>query len=161
MPTTAKSIATAKSKIDFKKAFKMRYLNGLTYQDIADKFHVTSGAVQQLLKPIKNIIDKADLYPVYKSNANELQEIAESLLLQEMLSKEKLQKASVNNLAYAYDKMIQARKGQTTGNVAITVELVFQEAEQEARRIRAKRTDIKIDKSDYKIGGSKGPQTKK
>ena len=136
----------SKSVIDFKQAFKLRFLHGVTHEVIAKQFGVTRSAVTQILEPVRQLMEKAELFPIYNKNASTLQEIGEAVLLQEMLSEEKLKKASVNNLAYAYDKLNQARRGHTASGSHITIELVFQEAEQAAKKLRRSTADIVINK---------------
>jgi hypothetical protein len=135
-----------KGKIDFKKAFKMRFVQGMTYENIAKHFNTTNSAAYQLLKPIDEIMQRSELYPAYHTNANRIQEVGESLLLQEMLSEDKLKKASVNNIAYAYDKLRTARQGTPGAGVSVTIELIFQEAEANARKLRKSHDDIIINK---------------
>jgi hypothetical protein len=44
-------------KVDLSQALKLRYQHGLTYQAIADKFHVSPQAVHEKLKRFNHVLD--------------------------------------------------------------------------------------------------------
>jgi len=139
LPTTPK-----KPPLDIKQAFKLRFLRGLTFQEIADKLGFTRQAVSEALKSTTDLFANANLIPQYFNNETNLLKSTEAVLLQYILDPAKLEKASTNNIAYAYDKVRAARTGHSGGGAAVTIELVFQDAEKNAKKIRQKHDDIII-----------------
>ena len=149
MPVGAQLETTPKRQpLDIKQAFKLRFLRGLTYDEIGTKLNVTGAAIHHALSSVNKLFKDSTLIPQYFKNESNLLKSTEAVLLQYILDPTKLEKASTNNIAYAFDKIRAARQGHSGGGAAVTIELVFQDAEQTARRIRKKHADIIINKAD-------------
>lgn len=135
-------------KISFKDAFDLKFINGLSNTVIASQLNCSRQYVAALLKPVTNLLNQADLYPLYAKNEEKLLTLTESILLRSMLDEGKLAKAPINQLAFAYDKLRNARKGQKGNQTAVKIELIFQAAEKEAKQLRKSHADIVINQSD-------------
>ena len=64
---------------------------------------------------------------------------------------EKLKKASLNNVAYAFNQIHTARRleqGLSTGNVAISIESVYQDAEKAAKDLRKDHGKVAVSLKD-------------
>jgi len=119
------SISKRTSKIDLKKAFKMRFAQGLTFREIGERFGVTAQAVEIALKPFKSFITDPEGYLAYRNNTELLLGAVECLLVCDLLDKDKRKKASLNNVAYAFQQIFNARRlegNQSTANIGVAVE---------------------------------------
>ncbi len=106
-------------------------LQGWTYQAIGNYYGRAAPTIFDRLKPFRDFIQQDGLEAV-DSNRVGLLKAAEFKLLTEVMRKDKLEKASVNNLAYAHTQFHQARRleaGQSTGNLVLhhIVELIERE----------------------------------
>lgn len=111
----------APTKIDTKKALALR-LKGNTYKDIANMMGVTEQGVHAHLKPFLPLLEHAEGLPAFKANQADIYDVVRSKLIGSMIEPEKLQKASVNNLAYAakaMHEMSRLERDQSTSNVAV------------------------------------------
>ena len=107
-------------KIDVAKALVLRLTRGLTLQEIADKFGVTKQAVHGALARFDNLLKNNDIRPTYQANKASVLENIQVEILSNMVDPARLEKASVNNLAYAagqLDNMIRLERGQSTANI--------------------------------------------
>jgi len=109
-------------------------LQGWTYLEIGKYYGVTKEAIFQRLKAFRDLIDQDGLAAVDR-NRVELLKAAEWKMLTQAVKKDKLEKASVNNLAYAFTQLHQARRleaGQSTGNLSL--HSIIERIEREERR---------------------------
>lgn len=109
-------------KIDVEKALKMRLKNGLTFQEIADHFGVSRQAIHQRLSRFIDILGDADTIKAYEEHKPSLLSAVENKLLQQLIDGDKLEKASLNNAAYAFNTIYQCNRlerGKSTENVSI------------------------------------------
>jgi hypothetical protein len=109
--------------LDVGKALKLRLASPfLSYEDIGKMCGgVSKQAVCKALKPFLNIIDNPEAREAYRANKSEVLESVQLKLVSEMVDPEKVEKASINNLAYAagqLDNMIRLDRGESTANIA-------------------------------------------
>jgi predicted DNA-binding protein YlxM (UPF0122 family) len=108
-------------KIDIGKAIKLRYKNSYTLQQIADVFDCSKVSVFNALKPFEQLMKSEDNLAVFRDNQ---EQILEGLLLElsaNIADPAKLKKASLNNVAYAYDRIFNALRllqDKSTANIA-------------------------------------------
>lgn len=115
--------------IDVPKALKLRVVHKLSYAEIAQRFGVSKQAVHDRLSKISNLLEDPELTGGYRENKSDILEAAQMRMVNEMLDPGKIEKASVNNLAYAagqLDNMIRLERGQSTSNIA-TYEVLSRE----------------------------------
>jgi hypothetical protein len=109
------------AKVDIKKAVRMRYKNGMTYQQIGDYFGVSKQCIFEQLGPIANLIKSEGQVESYTENQVD---ILQGLLLEltsDIADKGKRSKASLNNAAYAFDRIFNALRllqDKSTANIA-------------------------------------------
>lgn len=101
----AKTLDKPRDKIDISVAFKLRYKNGLTFQEIADKFGVTKQAVHLALSSLTKHLPDAEEIEAYRQNKSQILEGVEKVLIDKMLDPDTVKSASLNNAAYAYQQI--------------------------------------------------------
>ena len=118
-------------KVDLAKALKLRFKKGWTFQMIADHFQVKKQTIHNLLyKYSKMLATPAELEGYDNSRADILNGV-EWKLIEKLLDTDKLKKASLNNVAYAFQAITTARRlesGKSTANVAVNVEQALADA---------------------------------
>ena len=109
-------------KIDLSQAIQYRYKHLLPFSAIAKHFNCSPQAVQQALEPYEQLFGNPEEIKAYVDNRVPFLTIAENKLLIDIMDADKRQQASLNNTAYAFDKVFQARRleeGQSTANLDI------------------------------------------
>jgi predicted DNA-binding protein YlxM (UPF0122 family) len=126
---------TPQGRVDLKKAIELRYKNQLTMPEIAEIFGVTKQAVHQQLSKVDKLI-KGDMHlEAFRQNRINILEGAEFELISDLLDQERRQKASLNNVAYAFNQVHNARRlesGQSTANIGVSVESRLNKALEQA-----------------------------
>jgi len=117
--------AVSKPRIDVAKALKLR-VQGATLEEIGDLQGVSKQAVYQALTKFEPFI--AGLQPgqltAYSEQRAELFNAVEMHLTASLLDPDALSKASLNNRAYAFKQIHEARRletGQSTSNQALSL----------------------------------------
>ena len=135
----SKQLAVAnhgKVKKNLKKAFELRFHHGLNYSQIGSQLGVSKEAVLKQLKPFEPIVKSLTQSQTYTTNAPEILGAVEFNIIRKMVSEEVLKKASLNNLAYAFQNIHNARRlesGQSTANIAVNVEQTLADALRKAK----------------------------
>lgn len=121
MQNTAESIETnphtTPNRIDTMQALKMRFKNKNTYQEIADYFGVSKPAVHEHIQRVIAHIDDPEIVEQYEKNKAEILSSVERQLVAQLLDRDKIEKASLNNVAYAYAQVAnqnRLQRGQAT-----------------------------------------------
>ncbi len=131
------------SKINIAEALKLRLVNHLSYQEIADRYGVCKSAVYQALKRFLSILVEPNELEGYKQNKIALLSSAELRLLERLVNDEVVEKASLNNIAYAFQQIFNSgrlEKGEATEIVdtfALTADL--EKVQARIRELEAKR----------------------
>ena len=110
------------SRINIAEALKLRLVNHLSYQEIADRYGVCKSAVYQALKRFLSILVEPDELAAYKNHKVDLLSSAEMKLLERLVNDEVMEKASLNNVAYAFKQLFDSgrlEQGKSTGNINI------------------------------------------
>ena len=131
-------------KVDIGKAMKLRFKHGLPYQAIADYLHCSKSAVHKALKPLEKLIKNPDEIENFKSQRTNILTGVEIKLIESLVDGEKHKKASLNNTAYAFTQIHNARRleeGLSTSNLAVNVEKTLQDAHEKARNKRRELRD--------------------
>jgi len=129
-PSPPRKIITnpSRQKIDVAKALKLR-LQGNTFEEIGAVFAVHRSSVQQALQkfePFCRGLGPGQL-TAYSEHRAELFNAVEAHLTASLLDGDALAKASLNNRAYAFKQIHEARRleaGQSTSNVSVLGKLV-------------------------------------
>ncbi len=118
------------SKLDVAKCLKLR-LQGNTYDEIGAIFSCTGSAVYQALtkfEPFINQLQPGQL-TAYSENRADLFNAVEQHLTASLLCPDALAKASLNNRAYAFKQIHEARRlevGQSTANLSVLGKFIQQ-----------------------------------
>ena len=110
-----------KRTFDLGAALKLRLYNKLTYQQISDQLSVPKSTVVDALKPYLAMIEQPEALEHYRTRKADILEAAEMELVSSLVDPVKLEKASTNNIAYAFGQLntaIRLERGQSTANVA-------------------------------------------
>ena len=114
-------------KIDINLALKYYFVNNLSLQDIADKFNVTRQAVDQRIKKVMKLLGEEEDNKAYNDHRAYFLNGIERQLLNQIIDKDKLKKATTGNIAYAVDKINNMRRlelNQSTDNQAVQIKII-------------------------------------
>ena len=118
----------APALVDPIKAFKLRYTNHLTFQEIADYFGVKNSSIQQALQRLSALVHTPAETEEYNAVKPALLGTVEHHLLASLTDPEKLAKASLHNVAFAFEKVatqLRLEKGQSTSNVSFLSKVIL------------------------------------
>ena len=108
-------------KFDIGQALALRLNNALSYQEIAEKLDVSRQAVHQRLQPFIRALEDPQAIQAFERNEPHLISAAKLRIYTHILDDDTLKKASLNNLAYAYDKLNYVKRleeDKSTANIA-------------------------------------------
>ena len=127
--------------IDFKKLFDWRYKHQLPLVNISELSGVPKSTLADWYKPIDQLIKNPESLELYKRNRPSILSSLECELIKDLTDSEKRKKASLNNVAYAFQQIHVARRleeGLSTGNLAVNVEKSLTNAHELAQKQRKK-----------------------
>jgi predicted DNA-binding protein YlxM (UPF0122 family) len=105
---------------------RMRYAKKMSYAEIGKQYGVSAQAIHQRFQTIDKIFNPEKIQEYESEKPNILSGI-ETVLLHKILDEGKLEKASINNIAYALqniNNINRLHRGQSTSNhVNLNVEL--------------------------------------
>ena len=110
----------AKNPVDVKQALTLRLQNKLSYGKIAELLNCPKSSVHYHLKPFERLISDPTSVDGYFDNKATLLSAVEFNLAKELLDKDKLKSASINNIAYAFNTVAQQghlARGEATQNI--------------------------------------------
>ncbi len=116
-------------KINLVEALQLRFVNKLTYKQIGEKYGVSAQAVEQRISRFKEKFGDSEEIQQYTSNRDGILTVVEREILSRIVDPSKLQKATINNLAYAFQQVFNARRleeGKSTANLHGIYGLVLQ-----------------------------------
>jgi hypothetical protein len=109
-----------KPKIDIGYALKLRLHNKLSYTEIGKKLGCSRAYISKSLKPFKKFLANPEALSAYENEKGKLLQGAEMVLLSNIVDNDKIKKASINNIAYAFNTISQQghiARGEATANV--------------------------------------------
>lgn len=115
-------------RIDIAKALKLR-LQGNTLSEIGAVFGVSESAVSQALRKFEGILKNVEpgTLTAFSEHRSQLLNAIELELMRSLLQPEALEKASLNNRAYAFQQVHQARRleeGKSTENLGVLGKII-------------------------------------
>lgn len=114
--------------IDVHKALKLRLINNLTYQEIADTLGCSKSGIHKALQRVKDVIDTPELTDQFRQHKAKIVEGVQLKYLVHLANKDTIKAASANNAAYALGQLnniIRLDRDQSTTNAAIKAEISF------------------------------------
>jgi len=109
-------------QLNIRKALALRLENKLSYGKIAAILEAPKSTVHKALQPFLSLINNPPAIDAYIGHRAALLNSAEFKILRALVNDKVIKKASLNNLAYSYDKVTHARRleeGESTENVAV------------------------------------------
>lgn len=107
---------------DVLKAYRLRVLNRLSYQEIADQLGEPKSSVYKALAQLVALTHDHERMAQYQEIRPALFSAVEERLMASLVDEDALQKASLNNRAYAFQQVFNARRleqGQSTENTSV------------------------------------------
>jgi transcriptional regulator with XRE-family HTH domain len=109
-------------KIDVPQALSLRYQHHLSDEQIAKFFNCSKNAVSQRLKDVMKNLPSTEELELFRQAKGDLMDAAFFQVLMAVTDPEKLEKASLNNAAYAVRQlyeMIRLEQGKSTANFSM------------------------------------------
>jgi predicted DNA-binding protein (UPF0251 family) len=135
-------------KINLVEALQLRFVNKLTYKQIGEKYGVSAQAVEQRISRFKEKFGDSEEIQQYTSNRDGILTVVEREILSRIVDPSKLEKATINNLAYAFQQVFNARRleeGKSTANLHGIYGLVLQldrEERNQSKQIESEVIDV-------------------
>ena len=135
-------------KINLVEALQLRFVNKLTYKQIGEKYGVSAQAVEQRISRFKEKFGDSEEIQQYTSNRDGILTVVEREILARIVDPSKLEKATINNLAYAFQQVFNARRleeGKSTANLHGIYGLVLQldrEERNQSKQIESEVIDV-------------------
>jgi hypothetical protein len=108
-------------------AYRLRVMNHLSYQEIADQLGKPKSSVYKALAQLVALTHDHERMQQYEEIRPALLSAAEERLLCSLVDEETIGKASLNNRAYAFQQLHSARRlesGQSTRNLALLGKII-------------------------------------
>jgi predicted transcriptional regulator len=137
--STVEKTTSNYGKIDLDHLLKLKFQKGYDEADCARILGVSPQAVNQRLTRFKNLICEKDEIEAWNNNKKDFYTNAEIVLLNELVDSTKLEKATVNNLAYAARQvhdMRQIHEGKVTENIGyMDYNRAFDQVQEQRRKL--------------------------
>ncbi len=145
---TEKSPDNRQNKIDLAEAIKLRYKNKLSYEAIGQVFGCSAQSVHEKLQTFMKNLDDPDTIRMFEDIKPEILSSVERKLIEKILDVDKLEKANLNNVAYAFTQINMANRLSRSQPTSITddVDSILQRIESRY----AKSIDITPNDNDNK-----------
>ena len=112
---------------DVLKAYRLRVLNRLSYQEIADQLGEPKSSVYKALAQLVALTHDQERLEQYEEIRPALLSAAEERLLASLVDEATIEKASLNNRAYAFQQLHSARRLErnlSTENLSVLGKLI-------------------------------------
>ena len=132
-------------KINLVEALQLRFVNKLTYKQIGEKYGVSAQAVEQRISRFKEKFGDSEEIQQYTSNRDGILTVVEREILSRIVDPSKLEKATINNLAYAFQQVFNARRleeGKSTANLHGIYGLVLQLDREERNQVKPIESEV-------------------
>lgn len=117
--------------VDPARVFELRVRNRLAFPAIAQLLGASEAACRAAVKPLLAALEGHDLGDAYRQHEAELLDVVSSKIVANMLDPKRLRAASLNNLAFAFSRLHEARRlqrGESTANVGVKADVVLRAA---------------------------------
>jgi predicted DNA-binding protein YlxM (UPF0122 family) len=117
-----RSLDLQRKRLDLAQVWKLRVVNQLSYGEIARSLGVAKSSVHAALQRLHKLVPDPDVVKAYAEVRPTLLTAVEYRLMASLTDEEALQKASLNNRAYAFQQVFNARRledGKATGHLSV------------------------------------------
>ena len=129
-------------KLDLSEVIKLKDVNNLSYNQIGKQLGYSGPYIHKAYNKFKDLVQDTDTSNNFSDNRVRILSSIEMNMLQDMVDKDKRTKASLNNVAYAFNQIHTARRLEegkgTAGGVTVNIEIAYQEATDRSRDLRLK-----------------------
>ena len=129
-------------KLDLAEVIKLKDVNNLSYNQIGKQLGYSGPYIHKAYNKFKDLVQDTDTSNNFSDNRVRILSSIEMNMLQDMVNVDKREKASLNNVAYAFNQIHTARRLEegkgTAGGVTVNIEIAYQEATDRSRNIRLK-----------------------
>ena len=140
------------TKLDLGQVIKLRDVKGLSFGEISDITGYARQYIHRAYKEFKSLIQDSDITTAFSDNRVNILSSIEMTMLRNLSDKGKLKKASLNNVAYAFNQIHTARRLEdgksTAGGTTINIQIAYQEATDRSKALRAKHVGSGIASSE-------------
>ena len=109
-----------KKKLDLVEAYTLRVVNRLSFTQIAKALRVPKSTVHAALSRLNKLVPDPEVVKAYEEVEASILTSAKERLLATMMDEDKLAKASLNNVAFAFSQVANHErlvKGRSTSNI--------------------------------------------
>jgi len=114
-------------RIDLVQLYKLRVSNGLSYRELAEHFGIAKSSVHAALQRLNRFVSDPQQVRAFEEVEPTVLTAAKQRLLASLLDEEAIQKASLNNRAFAFSQVANHErlvKGESTHNIGLITKLV-------------------------------------
>lgn len=114
-------------KINLVECWRLRVQKKLSYREIAAYFNCNESSVIRACQRLATLIPDPEAVDAYRSVKADLLDAAEMELMASLMQPEKMEKASLNNVAYAFQQIHNAgrlERGESTSNLSVMSRLM-------------------------------------
>lgn len=122
-----RSLEPTGKRLDLAQVWKLRVVNRLSYGEIARSLGVAKSSVHAALQRLQKLVPDPGVVKAYQEVRTTLLTAVEYRLMASLTDEDTLQKASLNNRAYAFQQVFNARRletGESTQNLSVLSKLI-------------------------------------
>jgi hypothetical protein len=115
--------------IDIAQAWKLRVVNKLSFGEIAKQMGCSKSTVHAALQRLNDLVPDPHVVNAYEGVEAHLLTAGKARLLRSLMDEEAIEKASLNNRAFAFSQLFNAHRlatHQSTENVGVLGKLILQ-----------------------------------
>ena len=139
-------------KLDLAEVIKLKDVNNLSYNQIGKQLGYSGPYIHKAYNKFKDLVQDTDTSNNFSDNRVRILSSIEMNMLQDMVDKDKRTKASLNNVAYAFNQIHTARRLEegkgVAGGVTVNIEIAYQEATDRSRDLRLKHIGQSVSSKD-------------
>lgn len=118
-----------KEKVNVLEAWKLRIVNKMSYQQIADHYGCHASHIHRTLRKLNQFLPDEETAQAYSDTKAAILTGVEHRLLASLVDPSKIEKASLNNIAFAFRQVadqLRLERGQSTSNVSVIERILDQ-----------------------------------
>lgn len=135
--------------IDPMRVLELKLKNGLSHVQVAEIIGCSDRTIANVMRQFKGLLESTHLLDAYQEHRAKLFSAAEFELLTDLMDEKKRESASLNNTAYAFQQVMNARRleeGKSTSNVSYAQICTDLEA------VRKRKEELKVELAKLNVG---------